>query len=132
MTKFSNRLIKPILCVLASGLIPACTPGQQGSSNPPLFGGLTSATPSGTPGQISLVWAPATDNSGTGITYNVFWVVGAIPAQSGMEALHFSTTNSTGVTLTGLVADPYIFYVQAQDGTGASDGNTNEVAGTVP
>jgi hypothetical protein len=132
----SNRISKATLFFVAAGLIPAC----NGSTNPnqnsraPVFGGVASATPlAGSPGDVALSWTPAMDFSGTGITYNVFYAIGALPGNSGSETLQFSTTSATGVTVTGLTSsDPYIFHVEAQDGTGASDGNAVEVAATAP
>jgi hypothetical protein len=114
-------------------IIPACTGGSQNHATPPAFGGLVSATPGGSPGQVVLVWAPAIDFAGGGITYNVFYCIGSKPAQSGSETLQLQTANTTGITVTGLVsADPYLFIVQAVDSKGETDGNTVELATTAP
>jgi hypothetical protein len=134
MATLSVRWIKAILFVLACGLIPACTPNPQSNASPPTFNGLTSATPlAGSPGDIALAWTPATDFAGGGITYNVSYFLGTLPADSGKETFQFSTSSSTGVTVTGLTSlDPYIFIVQAQDANGSTDGNTVEVQATAP
>ena len=132
-----HRISRAIFVLLAAELIPACNGslGQdqgQGSSAP-LFDGVMSATPIAAPGDIVLAWTPAQDISGTGITYDVFYAEGTLPTNSGSETLQFTTTNSTGVTVTGLTSGhSYIFRVLAQDGSGATDGNNAEVGATAP
>jgi len=128
-----NVFLRSLLLGVAIACVPACGPANTPTTAPPSFRGLQSATPTGTSHQVALVWFAATDFSGTGITYNVFWVVGTqSTGQSGQETLNFSTTNPTGATIDLPSADPYLFYVQAQDGTGQSDGNTIEVPATIP
>jgi hypothetical protein len=121
--------------LLAAGLIPACNGslGQNGNNSPPpSFGGAT-ATPAATVGDVNLAWSPATDFSGTGITYNIWYAQGTV---SGSETYQFSTPASvspSGIQVAGLVSGKtYIFHVQAQDGTGAVDSNTAEPTATVP
>jgi len=127
-----NVFLRSLLVAVAIACVPACGPANTPTTAPPQFGGLQTATPTGTSHQVALVWTAATDFSGTGITYNVFWVVGQQPNQSGQETLNFSTTSPNGVNIDLPVGDPYLFYVQAQDGTGQTDGNTTEVPATIP
>ena len=115
-------------------LIPACSGSKNSNSAPPAFAGLVSAT-KGAPGsqEIILAWTPAVDFSGTGITYQVEYCIGSLPAQSGQETPQTSTTNGTGITLTGLFSgDPYVFHVVAVDGTGQGDGNGVEIGQSAP
>lgn len=130
-----HRVSRAIFLLLAAGLIPACNGSldQSAGAQPPVFGGVMSATPLATPGDVVLAWTPAQDFSGTGITYKVFYIQGTLPTDSGTETFQFSTTNPTGVTVTGLSSThAYIFAVEAQDGTGATDSNSAEVAATAP
>ena len=133
MTTLSIRLTRALICLVALGVVPACGPAKGPTTPPPTFSpGITAVTSSvATPGQITLTWSPGIDYSGTGLMYDIFWVIGDIPANSGQEILHMTVPNPTGITLTGMTPDPYIFYVQAVDGTGQTDGNTIEWAGTV-
>jgi hypothetical protein len=105
---------------------------MNNSSNTPTgpsFGGLQTVTAIGG-GQANLVWSPAIDLNGGTITYNVY---GAIGTTSGSEVFITSTTNPTGITLSGLTPDPWIFLVQAVDANGTPDTNTaeNEVPATI-
>jgi hypothetical protein len=126
-----HRILRVMSVLLAAGLIPACNGslGQNGNnSTPPSFGGVTSATAGAAVGQVNLVWSAATDFSGTGIIqYNIWYAQGTT---SGSETYQFSVsaaTYSSGYTVTGLASGKsYIFHVEAQDGTGATDGNSAE------
>ena len=131
---WGRRALSCLSILAVAFIIPACTGGSKNNAAPPSFGGLISATP--TPGvahgSVDLVWTPAVDFAGGGITYNVFYCIGSAPAQSGSETLQLQTANPTGITIGGLVADPYLFIVQAVDINGASDGNSIEKAATIP
>jgi hypothetical protein len=137
MKPLTDRVMKSFLLILACGVVPACgnysSPGGA-TAEAPSFGGLTSATPlAGATGSVALTWTPAISLTGGAVSYNVFYAIGALPDNSGSEAFQFNTPNATGITVTGLVPkDPYIFIVQAQDSTGATDGNTVEFAATAP
>jgi len=135
---YVHRISRAIFVLLVAGVIPACNGsmgnnGASSGSTPPSFDGVTSATPLVAAGDVALVWTPATDFSGTGILYDVFYAQGVLPTNSGTETFQFSTPNSDGVTVTGLESGKsYIFRVVAQDGTGAKDSNSAEAAAIAP
>jgi hypothetical protein len=128
------RWIRDYMLLAVLVLVPACNGSMNPNSptNAPSFGGATSATAGPSSGEVTLTWSPALDVSGGTITYFVF----ASLSGSGSEDMSnpvASTTNATGVTVTGLVShDPYVFIVQAMDTSGHSDGNTVEVSATPP
>src|SRR5215471_782510 len=98
-----HRILRVMSVLLAAGLIPACNGslGQNGNNSPPPSFDGASATPGAAVGEVDLAWSAATDFSGTGITYNIWYAQGAL---SGSETYQFSvpaSTNPSGVQVKG-------------------------------
>lgn len=122
------------ILILFASLLPACngTLDPNNSSTAPSFGGVTGASAGPSAGEVTLTWSPALELNGGTITYLVFAGIGTSGAEN-MSTPVTTTTSPTGVTVTGLTSsDPYAFIVQAQDSTGATDGNTVEAFATPP
>jgi len=125
-----------LLGLVVLGFIPACSNSfdntGSASTSAPSFGGLTSATPGSAVREIILAWSPASDSSGTGITYLIFQTNAGAGAEN-LGSPDYTTTDPTGFVVSGLQSsNQYWFIVQAQDGTGAVDGNATERTAVAP
>lgn len=103
-------------------------------STPPTFAGLQSALDSGTDGNVSLSWNPATDpdtpecNSDPSlpISYNIYY---SLTSGGQNFLIPDSTTGSTSHEVTGLSnGTTYYFVVRAEDSAGNEEGNTVELS----
>jgi hypothetical protein len=105
----------------------SATTGASSDVTAPSFGGLVSASPSGS-GGIALSWAPATDDftPASGIVYDIF--LATTPGGEVYTApTYTSPPGATSYTITGLApATSYSIVVRARDAAGNEDGNTVE------
>jgi parallel beta-helix repeat protein len=95
-------------------------------TNPPVFGGLTSATDAISYGRVILTWNAATDASPP-ILYNIYWSTTSGGQNFGSP--NASTSNSAGETIGDLTNGvEYFFVVRAEDNAApASNEDTNTV-----
>ncbi len=103
---------------------------EAGPMPPPVFGGVTSATPVDQV-QVALTWDPATGSTAQGsMVYRVY----AGTAAGGEDFAHPIATTPSGATggvIGGLrAATTYFFVVRAIDGHGVEDANTTEKSAT--
>lgn len=114
--------------IFTGGFFNFTTMGGTDSTQPVFTGGLTSAAPTATAGQITLVWPTATDGAdGDGITYDIYMSLTSLGED--FSAPPFMTTSaSTGTTLSGFVSGvTYYFMVRARENTsGNIDFNVTE------
>jgi chitinase len=110
--------------------VSATTP-NVGDEDPPTFGGIKSASASGS-SALSLSWVAATDNvSGPeGILYRVY-----VSQNAGAQNFAVPTLSTAKGALTALVtglaaSTTYHIVVRAEDGAGNEESNTIELAGT--
>ncbi len=106
-----------------NGLEQSATPNVS-DTDPPVFSGLQTANGNGTAGQVVLTWSSATDPS-TPITYNIYYA--ASSGGQNFSTPDDTTTNATGITVTGLTNGvTYFFVVRAEDSVGNEDTNSVE------
>ncbi|MCK5292011.1 MAG: hypothetical protein KAR39_08360 [Thermoplasmata archaeon] len=100
----------------------------------PVFGGLTSATDSGTGGSVTLNWTAASDpdtpesnsDPSSPISYNIYY---SEPSGGQDFFLPNATTQNTNYEVTGLTnGNTYYFVVRAEDAAGNEETNSVEMS----
>jgi hypothetical protein len=80
--------------------------------------------------ELTLSWPAAIDNSGTGVTYNVFIGNNGSGSESSTP-INANPIAALNYLVTGLTAnDPYVFVIEAVDGNGTVSDNPNELTVT--